>query len=382
MNILILTEFFPKSADEEVTGGVEIRSYHIAKELAKKNKVTVITSRLQGTPREEYIEGIHVIRCGKKRGYSQGGAYLSRISFIIDAYITGLKVNANLVEGHSFLSYIPAMWISKKKKVPAIATYHDVWLGQWVKNAGLVSGIFGELAERYVLANKGRRWTCLVANSEATKKKLISIGVPSSKVHVVYSAIAIDQFNSMKVAKGKNPIIIGVGRLVGYKRFDDLIRATSLVAKKVPNIKCRIIGCGPEEGKLRRLIKELDLEDKVELKAEILRRSETIKLLKESHVFSLPSVVEGMGLVTAEAIAAGLPYVNSAIPPTVEITEGGKGGLLYQPGNWEELAEKIINLITNERLYGRCRLEQKKLLRKFSINVMLEKLSWVYEKFG
>ena len=86
-----------------------------------------------------------------------------------------------------------------------------------------------------------------------------------------------------------------------------------------------------------------------------------------------------MGLVTSEALAAGLPYVNSAIPPTVEITKGGKGGLLYAPGNWRELAEKLVVLLSDKKVYQRCLDEQSSLLKDFSLDAMCSKIEKVYD---
>jgi Glycosyltransferase len=70
--------------------------------------------------------------------------------------------------------------------------------------------------------------------------------------------------------------------------------------------------------------------------------------MKKSHIFVLPSISEGFGMVILEAMAAGCPYVATDIPPIREITGGGMGGALCIPNDSKDLAEKIIYLLENK----------------------------------
>ena len=142
-----------------------------------------------------------------------------------------------------------------------------------------------------------------------------------------------------------------VGRLVEYKRVDDLLGAIKIIKGHIPDIQCKVIGSGPQENKLKALAEEFGIADCVEFFGFVPARKDVIALMKRSHVFCLPSVVEGFGMVTIEAMAAGIPYVNSDIPATREITQGGMGGLLFEPLNSNDLAEKIARLLTNHLLY-------------------------------
>ena len=63
MNIILITEFFPESSTD-ITGGIESRAYNVAKELAKKHTVYVLTS-YKGKKRQYKLEGINVLRVGK-----------------------------------------------------------------------------------------------------------------------------------------------------------------------------------------------------------------------------------------------------------------------------------------------------------------------------
>ncbi len=378
MKILILTEFFPKTDKGEITGGVETRAFYIAKELAKEHEVTVITSRFKDTSKFDNFGNINVIRCGVKRSYSQTGSILQRLSYIISAYLIGKKLDIDIIDGYNYISYIPAIWISKKKKIPAIATYHDVWInGDWIKNVGFISGIIGEIIERYILSSKGKKWRLFITNSNATKNKLVDFGVSQNKIYTIYSGIILDMYNKIIVEKYNDLTIVCLARLVKYKKIDNLINAINIVKNEIPNIKCKILGDGPERKSLELLVKRLNLENNVEFMG-FVNHSDGAVILKSSHVFCLPSIVEGMGLVTVEAMAAQVPYVNSDIPPTVEITNNGKGGLLFKKEDYKDLANKIIILLKNKKIYNEKFLEAKEQVKIFDWSNITKNIEEIY----
>ena len=173
MKILIVSEFFPLSIKAEISGGVETRAYYVAKLLSKKHKITILTSQIKGSKKKERFDGFDVIRCGNIRQYSQKDAFLDRLSFMIYAYKIGKKLDFDIVDGYNFISYAPAYLIAKYKNKPSIATYHDVWINQWVKNIG-ITGLIMEILERYVLS---RKWTRFITNSNFTKNNLIKVGI-------------------------------------------------------------------------------------------------------------------------------------------------------------------------------------------------------------
>ncbi|HLC99831.1 MAG TPA: glycosyltransferase, partial [Patescibacteria group bacterium] len=146
---------------------------------------------------------------------------------------------------------------------------------------------------------------------------------------------------------------------------EDLLGAIKIVKEQIPEVQCKIIGSGPRENKLKALARELGIDDRVEFLGFIPKRSDVIALMKRSHVFCLPSLVEGFGMVTIEALAAGIPYVNSDIPATREITEGGIGGLLFEPKNIGDLAEKMMLTLRAQNISETQRLQADRLIRAY-----------------
>ena len=90
--------------------------------------------------------------------------------------------------------------------------------------------------------------------------------------------------------------------------MDVLLQAAALLRKTIPQLNIRIVGNGPEYKWLQRICMELDLETVVQWFGETPLATLT-EDYHRAHVFCLPSVQEGFGIVFLEAIAAGKPIV-------------------------------------------------------------------------
>jgi glycosyltransferase involved in cell wall biosynthesis len=81
-------------------------------------------------------------------------------------------------------------------------------------------------------------------------------------------------------------------------------------------------------------------------------------------IFVLPSYSEGLPLVLIEAMANGLPVVASRVGGIPEIIEHNKSGLLFEAGNYNQLAEKILELYRDLDFYERIRREGFKVAKR------------------
>jgi len=318
-----------------------------------------LASRTSGTPKKEFIQGFTVFRVGPKRNYTaSAGHALSRLLFIKNAIKLGKSLDVQIVDGSNYIAHFIAKNIANYKKIPAVAWYPDVWLNDWIKNAGLY-GIFGELLERLNLV---RGFDAYIAISKNTADKLRKFS--KKAVHVVYCGVDKKEFLA-NYTKFKDPTIVSVSRLTKYKNLNTLILAFAHLLTKVKNAKLIIIGTGPEQKNLKDQIKALNISSKVKIFAN-LPRDELISLYKSAHVFSLPSLVEGFGIATVEAAIAGLPYVNSDIPVLREITKNGKGGYLVDSDNPLDFSQKLQLLLNNSNLYKKKSLELRTLADSYN----------------
>ncbi len=366
MTIVLVTEFFPITLGLDVRGGVETVSVYWTQVLLRRqHRVIVLASREYGTPKRSLNGSLSVIRCGFPRAFSQSGFLLERLSFLFHASLLRLQEKPDVIIGMNFLGYLPALALSRRYRVPVVAAYHDVWIGKWIKNVGLLPGILGEMYERMILR---AGWSFFIANSNITKQKLIRCGrLAAEQIAVIYNPIDLVRYRSLRVNKSGHPTVCYVGRLVRYKRIDDLLRAFAVVHHLIPLLKGRIIGIGPEEQRLRKLTQDLGLESSVNFLGSLPKHEDVMVEIGRAHLFCLPSAVEGFGIVTIEAMAMGTPYVNTAIPATTEITDNGIGGILYPVGDIQALAEGIIKLISDKNMNERKRREGRAFVERYNL---------------
>ena len=135
-------------------------------------------------------------------------------------------------------------------------------------------------------------------------------------------------------------IVLSVCRFYPRKRLDVLLKAAALLRKTIPQLEIRIVGNGPEYRRLQRICIESDLDSVVRWVGDISWAA-LAEEYNRAHIFCLPSVQEGFGIVFLEAMAAGKPIVAARAAAVPEVV---RDGILVEPENPEALAEAIIRL--------------------------------------
>lgn len=376
MKILLVTEFFPSGKDLKFSGGVEARTFFLAKYLAKRHKVLVICSREKNTKYYEKFAGINIYRVGPFVKYDAGANFFSiktKIGFIFSAIKAGAELKPDIVDGGNFIANFIAKQIAKKNKIPVVFWYPDVFIRNWIRTSGLFAGLAGSILEKINLL---RSADYFIAISNSTKNKLLKLNVPSQKISVIPCGVELAEFK-FSIPKSKTTTLICISRLVSYKRINDLIWAFALIHKKNKKLKLKIIGRGPEKKKLQNICKMLKISRNVSFKSN-LSRKELIKNIKSSYLFCLPSKVEGFGVSVIEAAAAGVPYVISNIDVFKEITKNGQGGLFFKVGNINNFASKIKNLISDKNLYRKKVVESSQLVKNYKWTDIAQKTESIY----
>jgi phosphatidylinositol alpha-1,6-mannosyltransferase len=157
------------------------------------------------------------------------------------------------------------------------------------------------------------------------------------------------RFAAVARAPDAPPTVLAVARLYPRKRIEDLLRAAALLRARIPAVRVRIVGEGPELPRLRALHAELGLDGTVVLLGEVSRAQLAVEYVG-AHCFCLPTVQEGFGLVFAEAMAAGLPVVACRAAAVPEIVADRGTGLLVNPRSPDELAMAMETLLMNRAL--------------------------------
>jgi glycosyltransferase involved in cell wall biosynthesis len=155
-----------------------------------------------------------------------------------------------------------------------------------------------------------------------------------------------------------NGTVIAVGRLIPKKGFEVLLRAFDLVVQKKPHCRLMIVGDGSGQKKLTGLIKQLSLDNHVELLG-WQKHDTTLQLIRQATVLVAPSLVaedgdrDGIPNVILEAFACGTPVIASNLEGINEVVEHRRTGMLVEPGDILGLTSAIRELLLNKCLQSR-----------------------------
>jgi len=216
-----------------------------------------------------------------------------------------------------------------------------------------------------------------VAVSDSVRSVWVSkYGVKSDQVIVVPNG-AHDVFYEINTERSITPgntLRLGiVARLEPQKGHMYLLKAMNELKGKIP-VELGIVGKGTLEDEMRKYVSDHHLEDIVHFHG-WYNRDEVAAFYGSIDVLVMSSLFEGLPLNGIEAMATGLPVIGSRVPGIVDfLTE--QNGLLFESGNYKELADQIIRLSRDKELYDT--LSQQ--ARKDSRNYHFSNISVQYHK--
>lgn len=141
-----------------------------------------------------------------------------------------------------------------------------------------------------------------------------------------------------------------IGQLEPLKGVDHLLRAFSRVVGSHPDAVCLIAGEGSQRGELKRLARSLGIADRVHLLGYL---DDPAPFMAALDVYVSPSLSEGLGTATAEALALGVPVVSTDVGGVRDVVSDGESGLLVPPGDATALADALERMLDDPALAGR-----------------------------
>jgi len=257
-----------------------------------------------------------------------------------------------------------ALFLNKFYGVPYITTIHG-------EEVYLAKRYHMQFALRWLVNNSIKT----VTNSSATMKACVDAGLDEDKLEVIPFGVDTEFFRPIDVPRtDKYFHILSVGYLIERKGHEYLIRAMKEILKERDDVKLKIVGSGPLEGKLKSFISELELKDYVEILKNV-SDDELLRLYNSSDVFVLPAIVdsqgntEGLGVVLLEAMACGLPVIGSNVGGIPDIIKDHDNGLLIGQKDYIGLCKAIIGLVVDEN----C----KKILSLKSSETIKDRFTWL-----
>ncbi|MBD5197314.1 MAG: glycosyltransferase family 4 protein [Bacteroidales bacterium] len=242
-------------------------------------------------------------------------------------------------------------------KSPVVVTVHDMIYHHGLNPGKHTPEIIENMHKTTMAADR------VIAISQATKESILKFyDIDESKIDVIYHG-----FTPVATADTPRPpylperYILFVGHRGGYKNFETLLSAFSIIACKDKNIQLLCTGRGFNKKELSR-IADLGLSSRCQCR--FIPSAEMSAVYANAECFVFPSKMEGFGMPILESFAAKCPAIISNVSCLPEI--GGNGAIYFNPDDAEELAETILRTI-NDRAF---RLEKislgEKELKRFS----------------
>ncbi len=282
------------------------------------------------------------------------------------------KHGIDIVHTHGCKANMYGWLAASRLGVPIVATCHMAW-----PDRSFALRLYHSL-DRLIL----RRFQKVITVSDPIAMSLRRFGVRDQKLTTIPNGIDITPFSSYNQnrqakAGGDERFVIGlVGRLIPCKGHRYLMQAVAQLTEKFQNICCLFVGDGPEMESLNRIASELQLKNKVTFAG---KQEDMPGIYSSIDVLVLPSLSEGMPMTLIEGMAAGCPVIASEVGDIPKLIKHGETGLLVKPGNAEELAQAISQLISDPIQRGELALRgQNWVSENFSARTMAQRYRDVY----
>lgn len=217
-------------------------------------------------------------------------------------------------------TWIKAVWyFLKTRKTGRVSLIHSFWLeecalvGQYLsalfktKHIATIMGQDARPANRY-LKHLNFDKMCLTCPSQFAAETFRE-ATGKTVDHIIPIGLDTVHFDNKKISTERDFDILGVGALTQLKNYRLFVNIIAELAAEFPDLRCAIIGDGPEKGILMGLIRKHQLEDHLQLIGE-LPRPEVIRCMYRSKILLHPSSYESQGYVFMEALYCGMPVVS------------------------------------------------------------------------
>jgi len=354
---------------------VESHVRSLSQELARRgHEVTVVTSRHDPSlPQEEAMDGFRVVRVRPR--------FIFMRTPIIPRMRGSLReAPADVVHAHSpppLASHYAGV-VASERGIPYVVTYHcDVD----------IPSAFGSVVESVYRRSLGASTLRNAARVVVTTRTYAATSRALWRYNPTIIPNAVDHRRFRPDVDGSRirstlsippdvPLVLLVGRIVPHKGIEQFVEA----ARYVPEGRFLIAGEGSLLESMKRLAVSMGVSDRVRFVGRV-SEARLPEVYAACDVFVLPSVsrLEAFGIVALEAMATGKPVIVADIPGVREMIVDGQEGLLADPVNSMDLAEKIRRLLADpEARRAMGQRGREKVLTSFSIERVTDEIEAVY----
>lgn len=312
----------------------------------------------------------------------------------------GISVRVVPTPGLRTLLHAPALARALAAAGPDVVHLHN---GAWVKGVGAarrvglpvvatVHGFTGResFPDRGLQHWAARRSDRVVAVSQAVLDTLRTrVRVAPTRCQVILNGVDTEHF-SPSLASGtlrrrigvdeKTPLIGHVARMDRVKNPLLLIDAFAIVRRSIPTARLVMVGDGPMRPLVEQRVRDLDIGDSVHLLGVI---TDVAPYYRDLDAFALSSHTEGTSVSMLEAMSSGVPCVATEVGGNVQLLEGGRCGLLTEPGSVDSMSAALTALLTDAGQRQRLgRAGRDRVRTTYSEQTMLDEYENLYRRLG
>lgn len=187
--------------------------------------------------------------------------------------------------------------------------------------------------------------------------------IKNKKLIVIPAGVEVEKFRYTQPLSKNYLELLTVGALIKRKGIEYLLQSMKHILEEVGNVKLRIVGGGPYEPTLKKIAKDLGVENKVIFEGHVLPGS-IEKYYQLCDIYVHPSLSETFPFAIKEAMSVGRPIVATKVGFTDEHLKNGVHGYLIPPKDPKALADAVLKLLENEALRYKMGLTARKYIEE------------------
>ncbi len=327
MRVLALNWRDPKNPE---TGGAEIHLHEILKRtVAGGHDVTQISQAVTGLPLEEILDGVRIIRHGRRNTFN----------FTLKKFALSLDIAASfdlVIEDLCKIPFYSPRW----SPVPVLTIVPHLFGTTAYREVALPLALYVNFMESFV---PGVYRSCpFVAISDSTKEDLVRRGIPAERISVIPCGIDTDFYSPGKPDPEQGTFLY-VGRLKKYKGVQIILSAMAVLRDVGKDYRLVVLGSGDYEEELQKTASRLGLDRAVTFEG-FVPQERKLHWLRKAWAAVFSSEKEGWGLTVIEANACGTPVIASNSDGLRDSVRDGRTGILVPHGSVEDLAAQMDRL--------------------------------------
>ncbi len=221
-----------------------------------------------------------------------------------------------------------------------------------------------------------------MSNSHAAAERIMADRkwFTPGRLALVTNPIDVSKFRSDPVPMSPPHVILGIGSLIPFKRWDRLLKIAQQLKRRDLPVQINIAGDGPLRGQLEAMASDLGVADMTRF---LGYRSDIPDLIARARLVVHTSDAEGTPNVVMEALAAGRAVVATDAGDVRKLIENGKTGFVIARDDTETLAARIVEIVTDDELAaGMGKAASEYARREFSMSRPLKEVFDVYRSAG